>query len=621
MSTLPAAGVDVPGARLPAMSALAMLAALGILWLSLHPGGGVQHDAVLYTIQGLAHLRPDLFSGDLFLRYGSQDQLTLFGPLYKVSIDVFGVEVAARLLTVVFQLSFFAAAGLLARTFMPAPLAWLGVAFLCALPSVYGARGIFELIENFVTPRGAAQALTLAGLALLYRHRTWLAALSMLLAMALHPLVALAGLLLVPFAQPHGDRVRNLLLALGGLATLLVFGGLWLRGAQMRFDPAWLGLLESGTPYLFVSLWNGSDWMTAGFALLVPLVAAVVLENARARALCAGATALAAAGIVVSWIGGDLLHSVLVVQLQPWRWIWIATALSTLLLPLLGATLWERGALGRLAVSIGASAWLLREEAAGLPLLAIAAVPALLSGSRWQIPPHLVRLSRLAGFAIFACAVLILAASLVQLLQAMPGLPPGLQLIRMLRETGVMAAILFGGFWWFVTRGSRLVPLTAVAACAAFLMVAAAGIAEAATAERVQRSDHAAFQAWRERIPPREEVLWFEEPLACWRFLERPSYVSNQQAASALFSRSAAMETQRRLETLQPLLAGKAVAWRKQDTGAAPPQNVTLATVCESSDVRYIATSKDLGTPAIAAPEKVSARYREFALYLCPSAT
>lgn len=610
---------DTARRSLPTMSALALLAGIGVLWLTMHPGGGLRHDAVLYAIQGLAHLEPELFSGDLFLRYGSQDRFTLFGPLFKVSIELLGLETAARLLAALFQVAMFAAAGLLASTFMPARLAWLAVALLCALPSDYGARGIFELNENFVTPRGAAQALTLAGLAMLYRQRLWPAGLLLALATALHPLVALPGVLLVPFVQPHGRRVRNALLALGAGIALCVFAGLWLRGAQMRFDPAWLDLLRSGTPYLFVSLWSSADWTIAGFALVVPLVGAVILEDARVRQFCIGVVALAVAGFAVSWIGGDLLDTVLVVQVQPWRWIWLATALSPLLLPLTCITLWRRGALGQLAVAIGAAAWLLRAEPAGLPLLSAAAIPALMTATRWRIPPHLVRMVGFAGIAILACAVVILVSSVIQLLGTMPELRFGSQLIRTLRETGALVAALFCGFWWFVVRGSRLVPLAAVAACAAFALVAVAGIAEAATADRVQRADHAAFQTWRDHIPPRSEVLWFDEPLACWRLLERPNFASNQQAASALFSRQAAMETYRRLESLRILLPDDSVAWRTLRKAPAPPENVTLAAVCASSDVRYIVTREDLGPPLSRAPERASARYRTLGLYACPS--
>ena len=51
------------------------------------------------TLQALAHLKPDLLSNDIFLRFGSQDNYTLFSPLYAAVISLLGVEPAASLLT------------------------------------------------------------------------------------------------------------------------------------------------------------------------------------------------------------------------------------------------------------------------------------------------------------------------------------------------------------------------------------------------------------------------------------------------------------------------------------------------------------------------------------------
>src|SRR5687768_15276438 len=83
------------------------------LYLALHPYLGITHDARLYTLQALNHLRPDLYGNDVFLRYGSQDDYTLFTRLHAVAIAWLGIEPAAAVLTFISHSAFLAAAGLL----------------------------------------------------------------------------------------------------------------------------------------------------------------------------------------------------------------------------------------------------------------------------------------------------------------------------------------------------------------------------------------------------------------------------------------------------------------------------------------------------------------------------
>ena len=67
-------------------------------------------------------------------------------------------------------------------------------------------------------------------------------------------------------------------------------------------------------------------------------------------------------------------------------------------------------------------------------------------------------------------------------------------------------------------------------------------------------TDKALFASWRAKIPPGTEVLFPENPLLVWIMLERPSYISGSQGASALFSRSAAMFMYGRVTVLRPYL-------------------------------------------------------------------
>ena len=70
--------------ELPSIRMLPVALLITGLYLFLHPYQGLIHDARLYTLQALNHLHPDLYSNDVFLKYGSQDSYTLFTPVYAV---------------------------------------------------------------------------------------------------------------------------------------------------------------------------------------------------------------------------------------------------------------------------------------------------------------------------------------------------------------------------------------------------------------------------------------------------------------------------------------------------------------------------------------------------------
>src|ERR1700684_4327833 len=99
------------------------------LWLLMRGYHGITGDGQIYAFQALARLHPQL-TGDLYLQNTSQDQFTLFSPLYAWCIGLLGLENAARLLTLLFTLWFLAAAWSLASAVTSRDTAWLAVAFL-----------------------------------------------------------------------------------------------------------------------------------------------------------------------------------------------------------------------------------------------------------------------------------------------------------------------------------------------------------------------------------------------------------------------------------------------------------------------------------------------------------
>src|ERR1700682_1946035 len=115
------------------------------LWLALHGYHGIMGDGQIYAFQAFARLHPQL-AADLYLQNTSQDQFTLFSPLYAWCIGPLGLENAARLLPLLFTLWFLAAAWSLASAVTSRHTASLAGAFLLIVAGHYRAWGVFPLL-------------------------------------------------------------------------------------------------------------------------------------------------------------------------------------------------------------------------------------------------------------------------------------------------------------------------------------------------------------------------------------------------------------------------------------------------------------------------------------------
>jgi hypothetical protein len=350
-------------------------------WALSHPYRGLFHDAGLYTLLALAHLHPASLSADVFLKFGSQDAYTLFSPLYSAVCAWWGVEPAAAALTLLFQGALAAAAWALARTVMPASLALLGTAFVIAVPGDYGPGRIFTCIEPFLTPRMAAEALVLAGLAAALAERRVLAIAFTLAAALLHPIMAMAGAfaLLMLYAGLRRPIVTAALLIVGlkalALAAVFLPAGPW-----GRFDATWLTLVRDRSPYLFLASWDLDDWSRLAVTLVTLFIGwhlpqGHTAPHDRVRTLCLVTLLTVAAGMVLTAIACDWLHLVLATQLQPWRWQWLGTLVAAVMLPYIVYSRWHAGTNERTTLML-----LLAASAFGSTSYAlVAAVAALLS--------------------------------------------------------------------------------------------------------------------------------------------------------------------------------------------------------------------------------------------------
>ncbi|MEF2071561.1 hypothetical protein [Consotaella aegiceratis] len=539
------------------------LPALGLvaLWLFFRPYVGIVHDARIYIAHTLADHAPKGLGRDLMFAKDGQFGFTLFPVVIAAATDLFGVARGAMLIALAGLLLWFAAFAALACQLVRGPARWAMLLFVVVLPPQYGDFGIFSYGEPFATSRPFAEAGVLAALALLASGHTRLALAPLCVAALCHPIMALPGFLVwgfwVLFELRHRRAAMIALLATGWLAVAVALA---LAAADApvlgrlftAIDPQWLAVLDLRSSYLFLGRWQPEDW-----ALLIARTATVLLAASlpatHHRGLYLGAAAAMLVSFAASFVFGDLLSSLLVVQAQLWRAEWLLSVMAATAFGLCVIELWRRGSASRLALAALILAWLgtdhlmLTAGAAGtaLGLLAVA-----LRHRDWRPGRALVLTcwGLTAAFALIDGGLKVYVFA--QLIGSRPadmgsGLPTTIKLLHWLAVPLLTTAVIY-----VAMRKPRW--LNPAAALAAILLIAAVPSVWDSRQLRQISVDQAAPEPTLSRVlaERRGEILWIGENYAAWSWSGRPNWVSRLQAASAVFSRPLAMAWNERAERL-----------------------------------------------------------------------
>ncbi len=287
---------------------------------------GVVHDAQLYAFQALARLHPAELAGDLFLRYGSQDRYSLFSPLYAPLTEVLGVPGAALAVTLASLLVLFAATWTLLVPWRGAVAATAGTLAVATWPVGYGAELVSPGCRAVCDPaaaRGRRRAVR-------SRHGRQrgrpVPAFALLgLALLIHPLMALPAV-----GGRHSGRspTRPGCRVSDRCWALAILAGAWagipvLEQLVRSMDAEWRAAVLQRSPFLSPLHWSSGDWSLAGVAVLSPLLVGLRLDGALRR-LYVAAGVVGALGVAATLIGSDLAGSALVMQVQPWRALWLS---------------------------------------------------------------------------------------------------------------------------------------------------------------------------------------------------------------------------------------------------------------------------------------------------------
>jgi hypothetical protein len=606
------------------------------IWLLTHRYGGITNDAQLYAIQALARIHPGL-AGDLYLRNTSQDQYTVFSPIYAAAIRSLGLPDATLLLWALCRAWLIVAAWVLVRRLAGAVTAWLAVAAAVIAPAGYGGSGVFQFAEDYLSARSLAEALVLTAIACHFKGYRPAAFAIAAAALAVHPLMGLPGLLLL-ICLELPTRV-NLIGAAGGILAacgiaVLATTTSGFGGPFTVIDPAWLEIVRERSQFLFPQLWPIRDWELNARPFVALGLAAAVFDGPQSiqsqlRKLCASASLVAAAGLAVALIAATIGPVAILIQGQAWRWIWIADFLGVLLLaptvvqmcrkhgcgPLCSVLLLAAsdftGAAGLVYSCAALSIWLCRVRIGDKmtrfwPLCAWTALAAILA---WLIAHHWP----LATGAASASAAEPTALQVARNLMA-------------LRTVGliVAAAAVYGAARSGSSSASALIGAAMLAACCTLLPFAFPPSRNAGAA-----SESAEFADWVRAIPPEASVLVADGRNSgpfVWFTLGRPNYLTLSQSAGVVFSRETAFEVRRRGEVLSPIMNpswqvmtnnAQIRAGSKADGPALlrPLTAASLAHVCEDPQLGFVISRENLGFESI--PHRTAGPWQDSNLYDC----
>jgi hypothetical protein len=458
------------------LAALAMTLLMIGIWSMTHRYRELSADAELYAVQALSKLYPALAT-DIYLQNASQDRYTVFSWFYSKLIAGIGLHQAALCLYVTCSAWFLAAAWLLIRRLSDARTAWFALLLLMILVGRYGAYGVFRFSEEFLTARSVAEAMTVTALACYFSGaRPWAVAI-VCTAMFVHPLMALPGLflLLCLWAPPRvGINVALAGICLAGLIALLALRTARPSGFLALIDGTWLAVVRERSQFLFLQLWRADDWKTNAQPFASLALTLLVVPDLRMRRLAWVAMLVGASGLCVALIASTIGPAAILMQGQAWRWMWVTSFTSILLLAPTMLWMWRDDKCGPACAMLLLSGI----ACAALNIWACLALTLLLWLARSYLSARIARLLRLAALML---ALVLLAWTIANVWTIAHSSSSGagresmfLTSARNVFGLPTACLVLFGVCWWWVSTRRAL--WAAATACAAFGGMAALAV-------------------------------------------------------------------------------------------------------------------------------------------------
>jgi hypothetical protein len=264
-------------------------------------------------------------------------------------------------------------------------------------------------------------------------------------------------------------------------------------------------------------------------------------------------------------VTSELLPVKVLVQGQPWRWLWIGRVLATALLPLVLVHLWRHGGTGRSVAALLASAWLLVGTGSyqDIPPIGASGLLCLTAYIAWTARR---RLSDAAarGLWLLAMGTGVTAGVVLASVVAVAvgndfsiGRDPFWiqRLNDAIAAPGIVVGVAAGAWLGVVEQRRPGVALLCVIAAVCVLIGAVPETYQRWTDAPYDEAHRNRLAHWRQLIPPQSEVFWPGGAQTVWFVLNRRSYLTISQGAGAVFSERTSRELSRRAQVLAPLVA------------------------------------------------------------------
>lgn len=584
------------------------------LWSLTHRYLGFDGDAKLYAIQALAKIHPAL-NHDVYLQNESQDRYTVFSPLYAWCIELFGLQSAELALTIVFKAWFLAAAWSLIRALSTSTVAFLTVASFIILPAGYGALHLFQYSEDWLTARSMAEAMVVTSIAMYVRGFKTIGFVVAIAAMAVHPLMALPGLLLL-MCLWLPSRIASIGAAAGVVAVAGVACAAPLLAANVPMftllDRDWLEVVRERSQFLFVSLWPVDDWKLNARPLMTLVLTLLVMDDVRVRKLSMAALLVALAGLAVAAIADFIGPVALLIQGQAWRWIWVAGFTAVLLLAPTAIKVWRDDRCGPLCAILLICGWTFSAIDGVYCIGAALAI--------WIYRNRLTHRSSgylrsaaaalgviLVGWAIFNVWNIAFSGHVV-----LGREPVVLAITKNVLALDVIPVLLMGAFAYLIAKSRSIVLLTgtSIALLLISCLVLPGAYKEAGRLSPAIGTDE--FADWQRAIPESANVFIAPSPISAafaWFILGRPSYLSLDQSSGVIFSRKTEVEIRRRAEVALPLWDTnwnvRLVLTPKNGTNKLAPSvrpltKQTLLRLCHDPQLNFVVAKENVGFNPVA---------------------
>jgi hypothetical protein len=611
-------------------AALALTLLMVVIWSMTHHYRELTADAELYAVQALAKLHPAL-AADVYLQNTSQDRYTVFSWFYANLIGAFGLQQAALSLYIACSAWFLAAAWVLARRLSDARTAWLAVVLLMIIVGHYGSYGVFRFSEEFLTARSVAEALIVTAFACFYGGmRAW-AVMIAGAAMFVHPLLALPGLLLL--ACLWAGLQVGIAGALAGicLAAAMAF---WAEraahpaGILELIDGPWLEVVRERSQFLFLQLWRASDWEINALPFASLSLTLLAVPDRRTRQLAWAAMLVGASGLMVALIASMLGPVAILLQGQAWRWVWITSFASILLLAPTLQWLWRDKKCGPACAMLLISGW----ACAALSIWACLGLASILWLARPYISSAITLLLRWAALVLALVLIAWTIANAITMIRSPVAYGPQessvVASVRNIFGLQTAALVVFGvAWWWIASRRSAVGPAVACIVFGAMAAVALPGaltlVSSIGTPWEIR-----AYADWRNAMPPGSNVAVVgvhNSASFVWFTLDRSDYLSIDQSSGVVFSRATALEVKRRSEFLEPLvqpswkvmtyLTRLAKGRKADDEEDLPLTGTALIGMCHDKELDFVIAREFVGFDPLRHTQAGS--YKDWYLYDC----